>query len=64
MQFVKTETELRDVNVYLNILEILMLPAGLNVSSIQIVPLTKHVKETNVLTLVLEYVVLMQYVAL
>jgi hypothetical protein len=31
MQFVKTEIERQDVNVSLNILEIPMLPAGLNV---------------------------------
>jgi hypothetical protein len=56
MPFVRTETELLDVNVSLNTLEIPMLPAGLSVWFTQTVHLTEHAKETSVLIHVREHV--------
>jgi hypothetical protein len=52
------------VNVYLNILEILMSHAGQNVWSIQIVHLIRHVRSISAQILVLGHVVLMQHVVL
>jgi hypothetical protein len=60
MQFVRIETELLHVNVFLNTSEIHMLLAVQSVLSIQIAHLTKHVSATNALTHVLEHVELMQ----
>ena len=62
MQFVKTETEQQRVNVFLNILEILMLLAGLSVWSTQTVHLIKHVRGTSALIRALEHVALMHCV--
>ena len=53
MLSVTIETVLLLVNAFLNTLETHMLHADQNVWSTQIVPLTKHARGTNILTLAL-----------